>query len=168
MNNKELNKTLKTQARSLGLCDEWYDAWKKNESMQELIEKYLRGIDFCIKHDYPSLDFARANFTKDILVKNGIFLDDYVDAHNVQKLVLLGESKGIVFYNESHSGEIYIRHQSELEVVATEGTKIFIETYEQCKLRVTTDRFSKVFVYRHGGEVKAEGNVIIRNKIAEQ
>ena len=164
---KELNSTLRSQARELGLCDEWYKNWKKKESMQKLIEKYLKGIDFCIKHDYPSLDFTRENFPKDILNTNGIFLDNEVDATNIQKAVLLGDSRGSLSYSGQISGDIYIRHHSDVVIQAKEGAKLFVEIYDQCNVMVTADEYSKVFVYQHGGNVYAEGNVTIRNKAAE-
>lgn len=164
MNTKELNKVLKTQARGLGLCDKWYEEWGKNETKQELLEKYLRGIGFCIKHDFPSLDFARENFPQQIRNQYGIFLDDHVDASNIQKAVLLGKSKGALFYNAMRSCDIYVRHTSEVEVSATDGAKVFIETYDDCKVIVRADKYSRVFVYKHGGNIVTEGNVNVRDK----
>ena len=163
---KELNKILRTQARELGLCDEWYDGWEKNESIEELLEKYLKGIDFCIKHDYPNIDFVRAHFPKEELRKKGIFLDDNVDGKNISKAVLLGDSTGVILYNGFASCDLYLRHQSEMVVLATDSSKVFIETYENCKLNVIADKFSKVFIYDHGGDITYQGNVIVRNKKA--
>lgn len=164
METKELNKMLRDRARQLGLCDQWYDQWNKNETKQELIEKYLKGIDFCIKHDYPKLDFARAYFPKKLLIGNGIFLDEDVDASNLKTAVLLGESKGVLRYYGPKTGNVYVRHQSELLVEAADGARVFIETYEGCKIHIVAVSNSKVFVYWHGGEVSYEGNVTVRDK----
>lgn len=164
MNTKEFNRTLRDRARQLGLCDQWYDQWDRNETKQELIEKYLKGIDFCIKHDYPNLDFVRAYFSKSLLISNGIFLDENVDASNLKTAVLLGESRGVLRYDGLRTGNVYVRHQSELQIEATDGARVFIETYEGCKVHVVATGNSKAFVYWHGGEVTHNGNVTVRDK----
>lgn len=163
-NTKELNRMLRDRARMLGLCDQWYDGWEKKETKQQLIEKYLRGIDFCIKHDYPNLDFIKANFPKDLLIVNGIFVDENVDASNLKTAVLLGQSKGGIIYNWQRCGNIYLRHNSDLTIEVTDGARVFIEIYEDSHLKVSADNYSKAFVYQHGGTVEAEGNVTVRDK----
>ena len=156
---------LRDRARQLGLCDQWYDQWDKEETKQELIEKYLKGIDFCIKHDYPKPDFIRAYFPNSILVKNCIFLDTLnVETSNLSRAVFLGKSNGRITYDGVKAGNIYLRHESELDVKATGGARVFIETYEGCRLNVEAKENSKVFVYRHGGEVHVSGNVMVRDK----
>lgn len=50
MNEKDLSRTLLTQAVSLGLCTQWTEQWGEPDQ-QGLIDKYLHGIDFCIKKD---------------------------------------------------------------------------------------------------------------------
>ena len=164
MNEKELNNLLKRRARELGLCDQWYDDWGDKDSMQQLLEKYLRGIDFCIKHDYPKLEFARKVFPKDILMANGIFLDSSIDASNLVTAVALGESIGILRYHTSRTGNIYVRHHANVRIEVDENSKVFVEAYDNCRVHVVAKGFSKAFVYWHGGEITYEGNVTIRDK----
>jgi len=166
MNNLALNKTLREEARKLGLCDEWYNDWSSFESKKKLAEKYFRGIDFCIRHDYPKLNFIRENFDKEFLISNGIFLDENVDASNVVKVVLLGKSKGELRYYGTRSCDVYVRHSSDVRIVATEGAKIFVETYNNCHISANADEYSKIFVYRHGGSVDYEGNVVVKERVA--
>lgn len=59
----ELSNTLKNRAILLGLCTEWTEGWG-NPDKQGLIDKYLHGIDFCIKHDYPTVDFIEKKTLK--------------------------------------------------------------------------------------------------------
>lgn len=164
MKEKELNNILRNRARQLGLCDPWYEDWSDNETMQQLLEKYLRGIDFCIKHDYPNLDFARKVFPRDILIANGIFLDSSIDASNLMRSVVIGNSIGVLRYSGNRTGNIYVRHSSEVTIEVTGGSKVFIEAYDNCIVRVMCDKDSKAFVYWHGGSVYHEGNVTIRDK----
>jgi len=164
MDSKELNKVLKGRAIELGLCEKWQSEWDKEETKQELIEKYLKGIDFCISHDYPKLEFIKAYFPKNLLFQNGIFVDDKVDAINIKTAVLLGESSGKVRYEGLRAGSVYVRHSSVLRIEAVEGARVFVEIYDDCIVTVTADEHSKVFIYQHGGHVKSDGNVIIRDK----
>jgi len=164
MNNLALNRTLREQARNLGLCDQWYKDWGMLESRQQLIEKYIRGIDFCIKHDYPSLDFARENFPLHLRLSNGIFIDDNVDASNLKIAVLLGKSEGDLRYDGLRSCNVYVRHNSKVNIEAKDGAKVFVETYEDCQVETHTDSISKIFVYRHGGT--CTGNAIIKERVA--
>jgi hypothetical protein len=164
MKEKELNNLLRNKARQLGLCDQWYKDWGDNETMQQLLEKYLRGIDFCIKHDYPNLDFARKVFPRDILIANGIFLDSHVDADNLMRSVVIGNSIGVLRYSGNRTGNIYVRHSSEVTIEVKGDSKVFIEAYDHCIVRVVCDKDSKAFVYWHGGSVYSEGNVTIRDK----
>ena len=168
MEGKELNKVLKARAVELGLCEKWKDEWEKDETKQELIDKYLRGIDFCIKHDYPKLAFIREYFPKKLLNKNGILLDENVGRRDEMAshgtVVLLGNSKAELHFNGLRTGTIYVRHQSELTIVARDNSRVFIECYEDSKVYVSAEVTSRVFVYWHGGTVEADGNVTIRDK----
>lgn len=164
MKEKELNNLLKRRARELGLCDQWYNDWGDKESMQQLLEKYLRGIDFCIKHDYPKLEFARKVFPKDILMAKGIFLDSSIDASNLITAVALGESIGTLRYHTNSTGNVYVRHHANLRIEVDESSKVFVEAYDNCRVHVVAKGFSKAFVYWHGGEITYEGNVTIRDK----
>ena len=57
-----LNSELRGHAVSYGLCTQWQGDWQNNKSQQELIGMYIRGIDFCIEHDYPTVVNVQANF----------------------------------------------------------------------------------------------------------
>lgn len=167
MEGKELNKTLRDRARMLGLCDQWYDAWEKDETKQELIEKYLRGIDFCIAHDYPRLEFIKAHFPKAMLEKNGVFVDEVFSCCNTatyRTVVALGKSRGTLTFDGMTCRSVYARHHTEVTVRATDGAKVFVEAWEDCKVNAYADDESRVFVYWHGGEVTTDGKVTVRDK----
>lgn len=172
MEEKKLNKILKDRAVELGLCDKWRDEWERDETKQELIEKYLRGIDFCIQHDYPKLEFIREYFPKKLLDKNGVFVDEEIgrrdDVAARDTVVLLGGSKAELHYDGLGMGNIYVRHQSEVTIVARGWARVFVECYEDSVINVTAEDESKVFVYQHGGKVAATGNVIVRDRLKKE
>lgn len=172
MEEKKLNKILKDRAVELGLCDKWRDEWERDETKQELIEKYLRGIDFCIQHDYPKLEFIREYFPKKLLERNGVFVDEEIgrrdDVAARDTVVLLGGSKAELHYDGLGMCNIYVRHRSEVTIVARGWSRVFVECYEDSVINVTAEDESKVFVYQHGGEVTAEGHVIVRDRLKKE
>ena len=73
-----LNSELRGHAVSYGLCTQWQGDWQNNKSQQELIGMYIRGIDFCIEHDYPTVEYIKGNFDRSLLHQNHIFVDEPV------------------------------------------------------------------------------------------
>ena len=52
---------LKEKAISLGLCTPWQKRWQ-NEDKHSLCQMYIKGLDFCIDHDYPSCTYMKKHF----------------------------------------------------------------------------------------------------------
>ena len=165
MNEKELNNLLRNRARQLGLCDQWYNDWGSKETKQQLIEKYLHGIDFCIKNDYPKKEFIKAYFPKNLLAEKGIFLDEKIAHTNLCTAVLLGESDGELKYDGYSVGKIYVRHQSVVKVNACDRARVFVECYDGTKVDAVATDDARIFVYQHGGIVRnTSGNVFVRDR----
>lgn len=59
---EKLSAKMKSQAVGLGLCQQWTDEWADGTSKDELVEKFVRGIDFCIEHNFPSCEVIRKEF----------------------------------------------------------------------------------------------------------
>ena len=168
MKDRELNKLLKDGAVLLGLCDKWQDEWDIRSTKEELINKYIKGIDFCIKHDYPSKDFIKDCFPKYLLNSKGIFVDekngDSDDFSKAETVVLLGECRAAICYSSPCSKSVYIRHKSYADISVLGGAVAFIEMYDDSHLNLYTDMDSKAFVYLHGGSVESAGNVVVRDR----
>jgi len=58
----ELIEQLKTDGINKGLCRLWQRKLHNGLSTEELVKLYIKGIDFCISENYPTLDFLRENF----------------------------------------------------------------------------------------------------------
>lgn len=164
MKEKELSDTLLRRAVSLGLCEEWTKGWG-NPDQQALIDKYIRGIDFAIMHDYPSPSFIKENFSKDILHKNNIFVDEDVLCRNPNRVAVLnGACSGILYFDGYSVCNVYVRHGSDVVIDCSDLCKVFINVYDQSKVRVFQKDMSSVYVYTHGDgcSVKTDGDVMIR------
>lgn len=149
MTDRELNITLREMARSEGLCDEWYGAWKDDDTIDECLDRYVRGFDFAVKNDWPSLKFVRKNFRDEDLLRHHIFLDkagDY-EADGSGYFVFLGESKATLTVSGFVAVTVYCRHHSEVDVKALEGARVFVTYYEDSRGDCRMDNWSRIKRY---------------------
>lgn len=164
MNTEELSKMLKGQAVSLGLCKEWTEGWGM-PGQQELIDKFLHGIDFCIKHDWPNVDFIKRNFDTNILHENNIFADENVHLRNENGIIVLnGKCTGMVMEGGFSVCDIYVRHDSDVIIDCNGLSKVFVNIYNKSHVKVIQSDAASAYVYLHGDECVAEtnGDVMIR------
>lgn len=152
-------------ARKNGLCDEWFGKWREDMDDDELLNMYVKGIDFSIEKDWVSNDFAKENFDADTLAEHGIFIDrkELVE-RNLPNLILNGTSEGRVDYDHFNVGNVYARHGSRVKVIVWDFAKVFIEMYDDAEVDVVNYSNNRVFVYKHGGKVTCEGDVLVRKK----
>jgi hypothetical protein len=162
----KVNKELRNKAVSLGLCDTWQKKWMKDKTPQQLIDMYKKGIDFCLESNYPDNKFIKENFTKDILSKNNMFVDeDFYVLNPENDCVILGESQGKLIFDGYAVRDIYINGNADVEIEASDFAKIFVNVYDDAQVVVTQKKNSVIHVYKHGtGEILSVGNVTINRK----
>ena len=154
MEGKELSIALREMACSqqTPLCAQWTKAWKDNTNIDGLLDKYIKGIDFCIKNDYPPLDFCRENFDKEDLHGHNIYLDEYVNIDDASSgvWVFLGECEGEITFNGFSVGTIYIRHDSKIKVITKDMSKVFVSLYDESEVETEKLEYSTIKIYdRH-------------------
>lgn len=153
MNQKELSIVLRELARSqkVRLCDVWYSEWDDDSDIDALLDKFVRGHDFCITNDYPSLPFIREHLLRyrDALHRHHIYVDESVDltADN-GTYIFLGACTGRLVARGLHTVSVYCRHESVLDVSALEGSNVFVSTYERSHVICHADIMSLLHHYR--------------------
>jgi hypothetical protein len=127
---------------------------------------YKKGIDFCLESNYPDNKFIKENFTKDILSKNNMFVDeDFYVLNPENDCVILGESQGKLIFDGYAVRDIYINGNADVEIEASDFAKIFVNVYDDAQVVVTQKKNSVIHVYKHGtGEILSVGNVTINRK----
>lgn len=147
-----LSETLRQEARSLNLCDKWYNEWGDCDQ-QELIDKYVRGIDFCIEHQYPSNEFIKANFDRELLHTNLIFVDEHIDLKDAPSgiYILNGECDGTLWFNSWAAATVYVRHGSTVSIIADDFAKVFVRLYDEADAEVVELEDAVVKVYDRRG-----------------
>lgn len=150
---KTLSARLAHDAARAGICKEWHDDLLAMTDKDDMVEMYLRGIDFCLSNDFPDNETIRANF-KGVMECHGVFLDDAIDVANMPKVVALGETNGIVKFDEYAVTEVFAKHNSMLNVYASGHAFVVVDLFDNAIVHVyATDR-ARVVVNRYdGGQV---------------
>lgn len=166
-NDMDLAKALAIGAKKKGICREWHDELKTLTDKDSMIQMYLRGIDFCLKNEFPDNDFIKANFgdkTKDY----GIFVDGEINVTNAPKCVCLGNSTGQVTIDGYNVCEIFVKHSSALRIEAKGNSFVMIDVFDDSTIMVNAHDNAKVCVNRYGGDVKPYITEKARIKIKEK
>lgn len=170
METKILSEKLKDEAKSLGLCDEWFADWKKDCSLDELCKKYVLGIDFCIENRFPSNDIIEKEFDL-IRRKYNIFVNEEVRLKNKNGswAIILGESNADIHLNEYGILEAYLCDNTTAKVRMDDNSKCFITLLDDAKVDISTSKYTRLHIYTNHPEninyVKADGTVIIKPTI---
>ena len=150
-------------AQANGICTPWLNELKTLDNKDDLVGMYIRGLDFCLAHDYPSNDFIRAHF-KGMMEKHGVFLDEAIELQNQCKCIALGETTGRVETNGYSVCEVYAKHQSSLNIIAKDNAFVMVDVYDEAVVSVYAHDRAKVCVNKHGGSVtyKATDDAVVK------
>lgn len=132
----ELKKQLKQDGIAKGLCSQYQGLIDRSQSIEALVRLFIRGIDFCIKHDYPTLEFMRENFKGKSEPYGGYVDDEITGLRNAPDVVLNGGCKAMLEYDEYSVSRIYIRHSSQAAVNVSDHAIVTIDAFDSSHLVV--------------------------------
>lgn len=150
-----INENMYKEAVSLGICDKWADKLK-NEKPNKMALMYFLGSDWSFKNDFPSLKLLHEY--SELEKYNLIFSEGLKEFKNEDHLAFFGKAKGKVIYNAFNVGELYVRHDAEVEIHVSNYAKIFVYLEDNAVLKITADNTSKVSILRYSEKSKVEGN----------
>lgn len=115
---------LKKQAIGLGLCQEWQDSWEETG----LIDKYIKGITWCMKNEFPSLKELKKH--DNALIRNGVY--------NEKKLSIVCERDMYVFNASKVDFEIsgydvcriYIGRGTKINLKVRDNAILYVDNYD--------------------------------------
>ena len=151
---ENLSKILKHQAIERNLCAQWTKEWSDDCDRQALIDKYKAGLDFIIKQgQWPANEFIKANFDRELLHTNLIFVDEHIDIKDAPNgiYVINGECDGVLQFNGWAAATVYVRHSSNITVVADDFAKVFVRIYDDANAEVVSLSDAVVKVYDRRG-----------------
>lgn len=147
-----LSRQLARSAKANGICKEWHDRLRRQTEITGLVAMYIKGIDFCMAHNWPDLETLRRAFAGDPFVRDhGIFIDaKNVDVKNRATTVLLGASDAAISFDGYEVGEIYVRHNSNAKLAVSGRAFVVVDVYDAATIQITASDQAKVFVKNHG------------------
>jgi hypothetical protein len=146
---RTINNYILKKAKEAGICQEWADMIPHVDSVDGFLAMYKRGIDFCLEKNFPSNDDL-LRLGGDRLEGHGIFVDAAVDLPEGDFIVCLGESAGIIYADGHQTIQIYIKHTSQLTVIAKQNSFVVIDCFDQSTVDVEAYGAAKVLVNVYG------------------
>lgn len=163
MRDKKLSEKMKQEAVSLGLCAQWTAEWGKGTTKDDMADKFVRGLDFCIKHNWPTVEVIKESFG-DVMHNHGVYADEKVYQTNPDTMVLNGRCDATIICGDYASSNIYARHSTKLRIKVRDHAYVHVSVYDNAQIEVECADSAKCFVYRYGGEVNATGKVVVRER----
>ena len=105
MKERQLSDKMKAEAMGLGLCQQWTNEWEDNTSKDEMVRKFVRGIDFCIDHNWPDVKTIKRQFG-DVIHNHGVWADENVSVTNAPMTILNGERVCDATFDGTGAGEV--------------------------------------------------------------
>lgn len=121
----------------------------------DMVNLYLENIDFCLSNDFPDNAVIAADFG-DVINDWGIYLNNSFEALNRPKIVLLGASHGKVQIDGYNVAEIFVKHDSILDLTASGNAFVMVDVFDETILEIHAHDRAKVCVNRYGGEIRSE------------
>lgn len=142
---------LKVDGVNKGLCEDWQNKLTKASGIKRLSELFIRGIDFCISEDFPTLEFLRNNF-KGKCEKHGIFIDHEIKyEQNIPQMALNGSCNAKLLYDQYNVSLLYVRHESKAKIVVKDHAVLTIDIFDNAEIEVESLSHScKAFVNVYG------------------
>ncbi len=137
---------LRNQARDMGLCNKWFSEWADESAPHTLIDKFKRGLDFCIERNWPSVKFIRSNFDSALLHNNLIYIDEHINLSEAPSgiYVINGDCSGTLMFKAWAAATIYVRHTSNIKIIADDFSKICLRLYDESDAEVVAIEGSSV------------------------
>lgn len=146
----DLQEELKQMAIENGLCEQWQREWG-TPTLKELCEKYIKGLDFCIKHDYPSLQYLNEHF-RGKTERYGIYINEEAYSWCQRNVVLNGKSRITVQTNTVT--DITVRHESVVCVEAYDDAFVYVSLHDNSRLVINhKDENARICVSLFSGKI---------------
>lgn len=153
---KKLTDELKRMALPHGLCTGWQEMLDDVTDKEILVRMYLRGIDFCLSNDYPSVGYMEKHF-KGMCERMGVYVNEPVYVSNLRKVVAVGSCIGTVNYQNYAVGQVFIKHSSHLNIIAETYSNVTIDCFDDVVVNIQARTGAVVTVCRYeGATVKLE------------
>jgi hypothetical protein len=146
---ENLNQYVLAKAIQNKVCQAGADGISTARSVQDLLDMYIKDIDFCLSTNFPTNgDLQR--LAGEYLNQNGVYIDQTFKLSDRSFIVALGDCSGSIRYDGYSAAQLYVKHSSKVKVTVSGNAKVFIDCFDQSELNVTTSFGAKCLVSVYG------------------
>lgn len=149
IDNKEVNRQLRTAAINRGLCNQWQRDWRHDWDLETMKEKFFKGIDFFILNRFISNDKFKELFSVDELRKNGVLVDDKYSLVNPEHAIMVGNSQSTLRFNQYQVSTLYIIDNSQAKIEAKNNSFVMVHLFDTAQVEIKQTDNAKVVVLLH-------------------
>lgn len=149
-----------------GACLDGLEIIKSANSEQELIELFIKKIDFCLLEDFPNKQYLLDN-GGEYLANNQVYIDAECVLDGSVKAVLMGTTKGSLNVDNYDVSELYLSHTSSLSITATDNAYLSVELFGRSQLSINAGPNVKGILVLNGPWTHADivgGNIKVIRK----
>lgn len=163
----QLKKELAAEAKTKGICSEWYAFILNATSKERLMTLFVKGQDFCEKNNYPSPEL-RAEFA-DIRKHFGVFCaEDNITAKSLRNVIAFDKATGKAEYSNFDVGQVSARSDARINITAEDNAFVCVSVYDRAEVEITARGGARVSVILHGGECKTQATERANIKITDK
>lgn len=157
----ELDIYILREAMGAGICQPWAERIK-GASVEELLDMYVAGIDFCLANNFPSnSDLARLG--GDLIAERGIYIDSVKKLVDRPFVVALGACGIHLSLNDHQVGQVFVKHSSTATIQVKDSSFAVIDCFDQTSVAVVVDKGAKALVNVYGdARVIGDGEGMIK------
>lgn len=134
------------RAKTLGLCDEWYEEMKNTPTIERFCDMYFRGDDWAKENDFPQLDLLQKY--KDQTAKYGLKTDFEGKLENLERVAFFGNSKAEIEYTGFVVAKIIARHQTRLKITARNYAIVYVDVLDDAQVEINENDNAQVKIFR--------------------
>ena len=150
---------LKQDGIAHGMCEQFQKEWQ-NPNLAELSTFFFRGMDFCIEHDWPSMELARETFDADELAEYGIFIKSGT-AKNKLNVCVLDNSEVHVYVPDLGTCDVFARHNSRVHIHLGYKAFCYVSVYDTARVFVEDkEEGARIKASQFGGHLWGDFDMI--------
>lgn len=170
---------LRREAVELGLCGAWRQAWNHELSDAELLERYVRGVEFSVEHGWPGTEYLASHFEPATLTAAGILMDG---EHTVSGgeiisgsrcplprhggIVMHGKSRADMTFRGAERAVVTLRDDAVARVTVEGNAHVRVALHDRSRLEIAGRSKQLAHAYLFGDEtqVTETGNVAVHGR----
>lgn len=161
----QLNQYILDRAKANGICTDWASLIENAGSKAELMDMYVKGIDFCLEHNFPTNADLLEQMGDEGLSNYGVYIDSTRQLINPSFLVALGECAITSDWSCYSTAQAYVKHNSKLSCQINDNAFVVIDCFDSSIVEVIANKESKVLINVYGNATVTHsrtGNAMVK------